>query len=178
MRRSSENNLYFTFNDYKILTSSLHPSLNVYALNEEARTIEVKFASNNPRLATDVVSTLIRTFFEYDLEKKSESSASILDFIDSQLDTVFTQLKESENKIQNFKDSSKINNPELYSQNMMNRINELQTQIMSVDFDFELMKEVERSVEESDRIEIFNVIPAIIGTPYENILVDGLKKTA
>lgn len=172
----SENNLYFTFNDYGILTSALHPSLNVYALNEEARTIEVKFASNNPRLATDVVSTLIRTFFEYDLEKKSESSASILDFIDSQLDTVFTQLKDSENKIQNFKDSSKINNPELYSQNMMNRINELQTQIMSVDFDFELMKEVERSVEESDRIEIFNVIPAIIGTPYENILVDELTK--
>lgn len=171
-----ENDLYFVFNDIGALTRTLHPSLNVYTLNEEARTIEIKFASNNPRLATDVVQTLINTFFEYDLEKKSESSASILDFIDSQLDTVFTQLKDSENKIQNFKDSSKINNPELFTQNVMNRINDLQVQLMAIDFDYELMKEVERSVRETDRIEIFNVIPAIIETPYENMLVDELEK--
>lgn len=171
-----ENELYFVFNDYGALTRNLHPSLNVYTLNEEARTIEVKFASNNPTLATDVVQSLINTFFEYDLEKKSESSASILDFIDSQLDTVFTQLKDSENKIQTFKDSSKINNPELFTENVMNRINDLQTQLMAVDFDYDLMLEVERTVKETDRMEIFNIIPAIIGTPYEKLLVEELEK--
>lgn len=172
----SENNLYFVFNDYPVLTKSLHSSLNVYALNEEARTIEIKFASNNPRLAKDVVESLISTFFEYDLEKKSESSASVLDFIDSQLDTVFTQLKESENRIQNFRDSNRINDPELFTHNAMNRVSDLQTQLMNVDFDFELMMEVEQSVESSDRIEIYNIIPAIVGTPYEGMLVDELEK--
>ncbi|MBI3135315.1 MAG: polysaccharide biosynthesis tyrosine autokinase [Bacteroidetes bacterium] len=176
LQNLGENDLYFVFNDIGSLTRSLLPSLNVYTLNEEARTIEIKFASNNPRLAMDVVQTLINTFFEYDLEKKSESSASILDFIDSQLDTVFTQLRDSENKIQSFKDSSKINDPELFTQNVMNRINDLQVQLMAIDFDHELMKEVERTVRETDRIEIFNIIPAIIGTPYENMLVDELEK--
>lgn len=175
-RNLSENNLYFVFNDYRSLTRSLHPSLNVYALNEEARTIEVKFSSNNPKLASDIVQSLINTFFEYDLEKKSESSASILTFIDSQLDTVYSALKDSENRIQNFKDSSKINNPELFSTNMMNRINELQSQLLEVDFDYELMKEIEKSVTTSDRIEIYNVIPAVIGTPYEGMLVGELEK--
>src|SRR5690606_9223285 len=131
-----ENELYFVINDYKALTRSLHSSLNVYTLSQDAKTIEVSFASNNPRLATDVVSSVINTFFLYDLEKKSESSASILDFIDTQLDTVFLQLKDSESKIQNFKDSSKINNPTLFTQNVMDRVNELQLQLMTVDFDF------------------------------------------
>lgn len=171
-----ENELYFVFNDYSALTRALHPSLNVYTLNEEARTIEVKFASNNPRLATDVVRSLITTFFEYDLEKKSESSASILDYIDSQLDTVFVQLKDSESKILSFKDSSRVNNPELYTQNVMNRINEYQEQLVEVDFDFDLISEIEKSVERSDRIEIYNVIPAIIGTPYEGMLAAELEE--
>lgn len=172
----SENELYFVFNDYKSLTRSLHSSLNVYTLNEEAKTIEIKFSSNNPKLATDIVSSVIHTFFQYDLEKKSESSASILNYIDSQLDTVFTLLKDSEDKIQNFKDSSKVNNPELYTQNVMNRVNELQEQLFAVDFDYALIREVETSVNASDRIEIYNVIPAVIGTPYESMLVEELKK--
>jgi tyrosine-protein kinase Etk/Wzc len=176
LQNLNENELYFVFNDYNVLTSSLHPSLNVYTLNEEARTIEVKFASNNPRLATDVVKSLITTFFEYDLEKKSESSASILDYIDSQLDTVFVQLKDSESKILSFKDSSRVNNPELYTQNVMNRINEYQSQLVEVDFDFDLISEIEKSVEKSDRIEIYNVIPAIIGTPYESMLAVELEE--
>jgi len=175
-RSISENELYFVFNNYKNLTRSLHGSLNVYTLNPDARTIEVSFASNNPRLATDVVASLINTFFQYDLEKKSESSANILDFIDSQLDTVFHLLKESEHKIQNFKDSSKINNPELFAQNMMSRIHELQGQLLNVDFDYELIKEVRKKVELSDRIEIYNVIPAVSATPYEGMLVNELTK--
>ena len=45
-RTSSENRLYFTFNDYKQLTDKLHPQLNVFALNVEARTIQISFQSN------------------------------------------------------------------------------------------------------------------------------------
>ena len=170
----AENTLYFIFNDYRALTRSLHGSLNVFTLNPDARTIQVSFASNNPKLASDVVSSLINTFFQYDLEKKSESSASILDFIDTQLDTVFLQLKDSESKIQNFKDSSKINNPEILTENIMGLVNDLQVQLMSVDFDYALIKEVEESVSAGARIEIYNIIPTIIGTPYENLLVEEL----
>jgi tyrosine-protein kinase Etk/Wzc len=171
-----ENNLYFVFNDYLALTSSLHSSLSVFTQNEDAKTIEISFASNNPKLATDVVGSVITTFFEYDLVKKSESSASILDYIDTQLDTVFVQLKDSESKILNFKDSSKINNPQLVEQNIMTRVNELQVQLLAVDFDYGLIREVEKIVESSDRIEIYNIIPALIGTPHENMLVSELQK--
>jgi len=171
-----ENDLYFIFNDYSVLTSSLHSSLNVFTLNPDARTIEVSFASNNPKLATDIVESLINTFFEYDLEKKSESSASILDYINSRLDTVSVRLEDSKMKMLNFKDSARINNPELFAQNVTNRINELQSQLMTVDFDFTLMNDIERTVNSSDRIEIYNVIPTMVGTPYETMLTNELQE--
>lgn len=174
-RTSSENRLYFTFNDYKQLTDKLHPQLNVFALNVEARTIQISFQSNNSRLAQDIVASLINTFFQYDLEKKSQSSANILAFIETQLDTVFLQLKDSENRIQQFKDSSKVNDPTLYTQRILNNVSELNKELMQTDLDYQLLLEVESSVEENDRIEIYNLMAAIAGTQFDNILKGELN---
>ena len=173
---SSSNKLYFVFNDYKTLTNAMHPRLEVFALNPEAKTIQISFRSNNHRLSKDVVSSLINTFFEYDLEKKRQSSASILDFIDSQLDTVFIQLKESESAIQFFKDSSNVNDPELYTAQVMQRTNELQNQLLEVDLELQLIEDVEKKVKMNDRIELFKAIPAVTGTAYEGLLINELEE--
>lgn len=170
----SENNLYFVMNNYTALTNRLHPDLKVYILNPEAKTIQISFESNNSRLATDIVSSLIETFFQYDLDKKSQSSANILNFINDQLDTAFIQLKESEIKIQSFKDSSRVNDPALFAQRIVQQTTELQSQLLVVDMDFELISEVEHTVDKTDRIEIYRIIPAISGTNFENALVGEL----
>ncbi|MCH2234874.1 MAG: polysaccharide biosynthesis tyrosine autokinase [Crocinitomicaceae bacterium] len=175
-KSSTENELYFVFNDYKQLTAKMHPALSVYALNPEARTIKISYQSNNRLLAADVVSSVINTFFEYDLEKKSKSSASILAFIDTQLDTVFLQLKESENQIQEFKDSSKVSDPTMFTQRILTQVSDLNKELMTVNLDFELLKDIENSVELSDRIEIYNLIPAIAGTDFENLLSNELTE--
>ena len=173
---SKENSLYFVFNNYSTLTTQLHPHLEVFALNPEAKTIQVSFKSNNHKLSKDVVSSVINTFFNYDLEKKRQSSASILDFIDSQLDTVFVQLKESETAIQSFKDSNSVTDPKYITTKIMERSNMLQSQLLEIEFDLELIKEVERSVQLSDRIEIYKVMPAVSGTPYETMLIEELEE--
>jgi capsular exopolysaccharide synthesis family protein len=173
---SKENSLYFVFNNYENLTSRLHPSLNVFALNREAGTIQVSFKSNNRQLSTDVVNSIITTFFEYDLEKKRQSSANILDFIDSQLDTVFSKLKESEVAIQSFKDGSSVKDPEYVANQVLEKSSELQNQLMDLDFEIELIEDVENSVQMSDRIEIYKVIPAVTGTNYESLVVAELEE--
>ena len=171
----NENRLYFVFNNYSNLTRKLHPNLSVYILNAEAKTIKVNFESNNPRLATDIVSSLITTFFQYDLDKKSQSSANILNFINSQLDTAFTQLKESEIKIQSFKDSNRVNDPAMFTQRIMQQTSDLQNQLMDVDLELSLIQDVERKVENSERLEIYKLIPAVTGTKYENLFVSELQ---
>lgn len=170
-----ENRLYFQFNNYPALTRKLHPDLKVFILNPEAKTVQIEFESNNPRLATDVVSSLIATFFQYDLDKKSESSANILNFINSQLDTAFSQLKESEVKIQSFKDSNQVNNPALFTQRIMQQTSELQNQLMDVDLELELIEDVGSKVDNSERLEIYKLIPAVTGTQYEKLFESELQ---
>ncbi len=172
----TENSLYFVMNNYSKLTARLHPDLKVFILNPEAKTIQITFESNNSRLATDIVTSLINTFFQYDLDKKSQSSANILNFINQQLDTAFLQLKESEVKIQSFKDSSRVNDPALYAQRVLQRTSELQSQLLEADMDFELISEVERIVNKNERLEIYRIIPAISGANFENALVGELTE--
>jgi len=172
---SSDNSLYFRFNDYTNLTTTLHPYLQVYALNPEAKTIKVSFKSNNRVMSKDIVASVINTFFQYDLEKKRQSSASVLDFIDSQLDTVFVQLKESESAIQSFKDSNGVVDPQFVTANVMERSGDLQGQLLEIDLELQLMREVERSVRLSDRLEIYKIIPAVTGTNYEGLLIKELE---
>lgn len=169
-----ENSLYFVMNNYNTLTKRLHPDLKVFILNAEAKTIQITFESNNPRLATDVVNSVINTFFQYDLDKKSQGSANILNFINSQLDTAFTQLKESEIRIQSFKDSNKVSDPAMFTQRILERTADLQNELLQIDMDLELISEVERTVDNSSRLEIYNIIPAVAGTDYENLLVGEL----
>lgn len=169
-----DNSLYFIMNNYAALTKRLHPDLKVYILNAEAKTIQISFESNNSRLATDIVSSVITTFFQYDLDKKSQSSANILNFINNQLDTAFVQLKESEVRIQSFKDSSRVNDPAMFTQRILQRTGELQSQLLVIDLDYELITEVERKVDNSERIEIYKIIPAISGTNYEELLTGEL----
>jgi tyrosine-protein kinase Etk/Wzc len=169
-----ENELYFVINSYSSLTKRLHPSLKVYILNPEAKTIQINFESNNARLATDVVGSLIQTFFQYDLDKKSQSSANILNFINSQLDTAFTQLKESEVQIQSFRDSSNVSNPSMFTEQIMQRTSELQSQQLELDLELALINEVDRIVETNERIEIYQLIPAVNGTNFQNLLIEEL----
>lgn len=172
----NKNRLFFLFNDYRTLTNKLYKDLNVFVVNNEAKTIQIAFKSNNSSLSTDVVSSLINTFFQYDLDKKSESSANVLNFIDDQLDTVFNQLKNSENAIQNFRDNSHSKDPEFVKNSVIAQLDMLQSQLLDADLEYELLKDINLGVNSRDRMEVYNLIPSITGTRFQNILTNQLEK--
>jgi capsular exopolysaccharide synthesis family protein len=172
----SENNLYFILNDYRQLTREYHQYLDVFVVNNEAKTIKVSFKSNNSKLSIDMVNALIQTFFQYDIDKKSESSANILNFIDNQLDTVFHQLKLSESEIQNFRDSSNSKDPELIKESVIAQLDVLQNQLLEADLEYELLKDINLGINSRNRMEVYNLIPTISGTRFQNILSTQLDK--
>lgn len=171
-----ENTLYFRINDYAILTNSLKSSLYVSIINKEANTIEIAFRSNNKTLAKELVNQHINTFFKYDLEKRSQSSANILSFIDNQLDTVYSLLKYSENDLQSFKSESKTNNPELYKENVLSQIEKLRGEALDADLEYDLITGINKGIKSKSRIEIYNLIPQIIGSRFQSLLEDQLNK--
>ena len=172
----NENKLYFVFNNSKSLTNQFHQNLNVFVVNPEAKTIQISFKSNNSLLASDVVTSVINTFFQYDLEKKSQSSENILSFIDGQLDTVFNQLKLSEIDIQSFKDDNQSKDPEFFKDNVISQIDLLQKQSLEAELEYELLKDIDLGINSKDRIEVYNLIPVIAGTRFQSVLVNQLEK--
>jgi len=172
----NKNKLFFVFNDFKSLTYKLYKDLSVFVVNNDAKTIQVSFKSNNATLATDLVSSLINTFFQYDLDKKSESSANVLSFIDNQLDTVFNQLKKSEVDIQNFRNDSHSKDPELVKNSVIAQLEILQNQLLNADLEYELLKDINLGVNSRNRMEVYNLIPVIVGTRFQNILSTQLEK--
>ena len=168
--------LYFRINNYKLLTQKLLRNLNVNVLNYEAKTIHVSFSSNNRFLAQELVGELITTFFEYDLEKKSKSSENILKFIDEQLDTVYANLKYSEDDLQSFTNLSKSNNPELFKENLIDQIDKLRQQMLEADIESELINGLNQGVNSKDRANLYNLIPTVIGTRFQALLQGQLDK--
>jgi len=172
----NDNELFFIINDYTLLANKLHNNLGVFIENIEAKTINISFRSNNSLLATDMVKSIIETFFQYDIDKKSESSANVLKFIDGQLDTVFNQLKISEIDIQSFKDDNHSKDPGLVLSNINSQLTVLQNQLLQEDLEFEMLKDIDLGVNSRDRVEVYNLIPVIAGTRFQNILSSQLEK--
>jgi len=172
----NNNDLYFVFNDYKNLAKRLHKDLSVFVVNNEAKTIQISVQSNNSNLSSHLVSSVIQTFFDYDIEKKSKSSENILSFIDNQLDTVYNQLKLSEYDIQEFRDGNNSSDPELFKMSVMSQIELLQNQALDADLEFELLKDLDFGVNSNNRIDVYNLIPIITGTRFQTLLESQLNK--
>jgi len=170
------NELYFVFNDYKGMTNLLHRDLSVYVVNGEAKTVHIGFKSNNSMLASNIVGSVIETFFNYDLEKKSKSSENILSFIDEQLDTVYHQLKISEDDIQEFRDGNNAKDPTSFKESIIAQIDMLQTQLLNAELEFSLINDLDFGINSKNRIDVYNLIPAITGTKFQGLLEGQINK--
>src|SRR3954469_1414136 len=76
-----KNAFYFTINDPDVLVNEYFPRLNVKLQNDMAKTILIGFKDCSPKKAMDIVSMMTSEFKNFDIERKAESSKSIIEFI-------------------------------------------------------------------------------------------------
>jgi tyrosine-protein kinase Etk/Wzc len=176
-RYQEEYELYFVINSISALTSRFYDGLEVRILNNEARTLEVSFRDNNAYISRDFVRTHASEFLNFDLEKRRKSDENVLAFLNEQIDTVYTRLKESEVNLNNYKQLHKINNLEGVSEIYLNRLSEFESDIISLEIEERLLNEVEKlTIKSSEEIEIYNLIPLVAGSRYEDALSKMLDR--
>lgn len=88
-----QNNFYFVINSVDALVNEFSQKLDVKLLNEGAKTILLSFKDYNALKTTDIINAITEEYTNFDVERKSESSKSIIGFIDEQLDIVYERLK-------------------------------------------------------------------------------------
>jgi tyrosine-protein kinase Etk/Wzc len=176
-KSDQEYDLYFVFNSTNALISQFYDHINVRILNSTAKTIEVSLKDHNPYLARDFVRTHSTEFILFDLEKRRKSDDNVLSFLNEQIDTVYAHLKRTEVQINQFKQNNKINDLDGTSEMYLGRLTEFDTEILQTQMEERLLNDVEALTKKSSTdVEIYNLIPLVAGSKYENALSGLLSK--
>ena len=169
-RDDFSNSYFFVINNKSTLVNKFFRGVDVTVLNLSAQTIKIGLKYSNARLSMDFVDELARQYINYDLEKKSLSSKSILNFIDIQLDTVFQELNNIEILLQSFKKEHKVTNIDHISNTYVENYARLEEELLNIELEESVLNQIWQSGQDNDDIELYNLIPFLAGTEYEGLL--------
>ncbi len=177
MKELESNELYFTFNSISSLTNRLLGNLTVIPLDYEAKTIQISYKSYNANLSHDIVTAVTNAFFEFDNELKRKGSQNVLDFIDKQLDSLSGDLKNSKDSLMQFQRDSNLPDPDQASVNYSENIDKLQDQLFEIEEELSVLRLVNTKLKnDPNRLEIYRLIPEMLGRSFEVSLSNQIKE--
>lgn len=167
---------YFVINDMRAIVSKYRKQITVAIADPEAKTVLVQARDENPQIARDLAQAMADAFIEYDIERKSQSAQSILRFIVTQKDTVYKELRDSEARLQDFRRDNKVASLEQLSPLLLARTTEYENQLLQLKIEDNLLNEIERSSQgRADEVDVYHLIPMLVGTSYEGVLAELMK---
>ncbi|MEO8734080.1 MAG: GNVR domain-containing protein, partial [Flavobacteriales bacterium] len=167
---------FFIINDPAALTSQYASQLSVAISDPDAKTISIGYNDNNALLARDLCQAMADAYIQYDVERKSESAENILRFIESQKDTVFSQLRDSEMKLQEFKKDNRVANMADLTPLLLQRSDEYEDQMLKLRMEDNLLVEVQHAAkQEEGHMDVYQLIPLLSGSEFASELEDPIK---
>ena len=76
---------YFTINDFTNLVRRYRNQLSISIINSNAGSVQLSFNDENPVKCIDFLNTVIQEYKSFDVEQRTQSARSMLDFIDQQI---------------------------------------------------------------------------------------------
>lgn len=167
---SGDNKSYFILKNTDDLTDELQSKLDIKLLNDAAKTILLTVKDYNSEKAKDLVNLVAEEYLQYDVDRKSESSKSILSFIDGQLKVVYDELKVSENDLQNFrKDKNYTDKEEIITSGLL-RISNIEDQMLKIELQEKLLAELQSNINKNKSIDTYQLISLISGSEDEDAI--------
>ncbi|NND94092.1 MAG: polysaccharide biosynthesis tyrosine autokinase [Flavobacteriales bacterium] len=164
------NRKYFVIPSREALASEFIKQINVGVLNPTAKTLLLSCENNNARLATDLIMAHAQAFLKYDQSRKEKSSERVIEFIDSQLDTVSENLRNAEFLLNSFKQEYKINDLNMVSDVYLDRLNTVEQQLFDLKIADNLLNEISKIQDSASDMDVYNLMAVIAGSEYENTL--------
>ncbi|MBL7918138.1 MAG: polysaccharide biosynthesis tyrosine autokinase [Bacteroidia bacterium] len=166
---------YFVVRNSDAVTAELQGKVQVKVINELAKTILISVKDINAMKVAEIVNTIAEEYLNYDVERKSESSRNILNFIDTQLGLVYNDLKNTESDLKKFKQEKNIDiNKEKLTSDLF-RANTIDDQLLKVELEEKIIEEVQKNISSNKNIDIYQLISIISGTEYESMIKDVIQ---
>ncbi|MDN3548748.1 GumC family protein [Mucilaginibacter aquaedulcis] len=105
----SKNTTYlFKFNIPEDYINRVRGGLQMGETAKNSNIIGLQVTDSNPQFASDILNNIMTEYVTFDRNQKAQSASQMIDFIDSQLSFLSTEVKGSENSIEKYKKKSKI----------------------------------------------------------------------
>ena len=165
---------FFILNTKSTVTEQIISKLNVTPLNLDARTILIKLRGKNGYKVADITQTISAEFIKYDVEKSSEATSKILDFIDKTIESINIQLSLSESSLEQFKRSNKIISPDLAVSDVTIKIESIRKELEIVNYELDLYRQISKDIDQQNDLSKF--VLSISGTANDNAVLAQLEK--
>ncbi|OQP66906.1 hypothetical protein A3860_00615 [Niastella vici] len=164
----ASNDFVVSWQSTESMASGLSGGINVIRVNDYANVLLLSFTNENTRLGVDIVNQYMKEYQQASLEDKREIAAKTLAFIDDQLKAVFRDLGGVEQNLKNYREKSRVINPEQQSQLFFNELSETN----------KLMAEQEIKVKVIDYLinylssnaNQYKIIPSMLGIEEPSLL--------
>jgi len=97
--------------------------------------LNIRVKSENARQSADVANAFARTYREYNIQEKNKKTFETKAFIEKQLELTSSRLKLAENELQAFKESYGLVSLDSQTQNLLNKIYAIETELEKIKSD-------------------------------------------
>jgi tyrosine-protein kinase Etk/Wzc len=168
---------FFTLNSTKYTVNKLLRSYRVTLQNAAAKTVLITVNDNNALKAADICSQIADSYLTFDQERKSESANQVLEFINQQIEEVYSKLKISEDLITDFRQQTRLTQKKEIAATYIDRVNILERERTELDVQISLLNELKRNIDaEKTGVDIYSLLPLLAGSDFEQNIQLQIKE--
>jgi tyrosine-protein kinase Etk/Wzc len=151
---------FFKINDYNDLTNYYSRQITVKILNADAKTIQISCRDEDDTKAAAIVNAIGSQYITEVLRKRSKSDESILVFINEQLDTIYSRIRETERSLG---DTMKRYNRGIQPQEVLVNANvtylsSLDNKISTLEINEKLLQDIAKKINDEKDINPLNLV--------------------
>ena len=113
----------------RVYDDIISKNLTIQQINPNAPLIEITYADNIPNRANDYVNAITSSFIEESIQAKNEQNNKVLNFLNQQLDDIRAILKDSENKLEDYKTKNEIIEPSVQAKKYIEKLSNLEIEL-------------------------------------------------
>ncbi|MCB0396449.1 MAG: polysaccharide biosynthesis tyrosine autokinase [Flavobacteriales bacterium] len=163
----SGNEYFIVINNADHLSAKYADKININLQSEAANTINISVTDYNRKKTAAIANAIAQKFTRYDLESTARSATNILEFIEQQIDTVYTRLQSMAKILRSFKNENKIRTLEELSTKYMERLDKLEDEKVSTELELSIVQELESVIRDTNSNKsVHDLLPLLAGTSF------------
>ena len=119
---------YFVLYSHTSLAEDYAARLEINPISEDANIVSLSVKGRVPQKEKDFLNTLAEVYIQSDLQKKNRLGVRTIEFIDSQVSSVYDSLQSVENNLESFRSSNQIIDISTTSASLNEKLQELESE--------------------------------------------------